>query len=296
MTGHIPPGSTVAQGSVVIAASNEAPVIRRCLDSLVAGFSPGELEIAVVCNGCTDDTASVARSCAATVRVVELAHPSKPAALRAGDAIVSAFPRLYLDADVVVPAASARAVLDRLRDGAVAARPPIHYDAISASAPVRSYYRARARVPSVMGSLWGAGFYGLSARGRSRFGEFPDVVADDLWVDRQFAPSEVEIVDCAPVVVAVPRRSDDLVRVLRRTYRGKSGLVPAAGESRSPRTVSSTVRDLGELAGAGPRAAADALTYASFAVAGRLALAAGRAATIGGPGPRWERDDSTRSR
>ena len=165
----------------------------------------------------------VARASGHPVRVLELQRASKPAALRRGDAAARAFPRLYLDADVVLPGSAARVVLERLRSGALAARPPIRYEMSGASAPVRSYYRARSRVPAVLGSLWGAGVYGLSATGRSRFGAFPDVVADDLWVDRLFATSEVEIVDSAPVVVPVPRRSRDLLRVLCPYLSGQEG-------------------------------------------------------------------------
>src|SRR5262245_58336894 len=47
--------------SVVIPAHNEARVIERGLSSLLEGARPGELEIVVVCNGCTDDTAARAR-------------------------------------------------------------------------------------------------------------------------------------------------------------------------------------------------------------------------------------------
>ena len=116
----------------------------------------------VVCNGCADDTAELARSSGHPVRVIELEAASKPAALRAGDEAALALPRIYLDADVVLPGASARAVLERLRAGAIAARPPIRYDSSGSSAPVRSYYRARSRVPALLESLWGAGVYGLS--------------------------------------------------------------------------------------------------------------------------------------
>jgi glycosyltransferase involved in cell wall biosynthesis len=67
--------------SVVVAAHNEAAVIDRCLASLVA---PG-VQVIVAANGCTDDTAAIARRTPG-VEVVELATPSKIAALNAGDA------------------------------------------------------------------------------------------------------------------------------------------------------------------------------------------------------------------
>jgi glycosyltransferase involved in cell wall biosynthesis len=277
-------------GSVVIPAHDEAAGIRRCLDALFAGPAPGELEVVVVCNGCADDTAALARSSGRPVRVIELPAASKPAALRAGDEAARAFPRIYLDADVVLHGSAARVLLERLRAGAVAARPPIRYASSASSAPVRSYYRARSQVPALLGSLWGAGVYGLSEAGRSRFDAFPDIVADDLWVDRQFAPGEIEIVDCEPVVVAVPRRARDLLRVLRRTYRGKAETAGVDPHDRARETTLSTLQQLRRLATGGPYDALDAATYAAFAVTARLALAAPLT------GARWERDDSSRTR
>ena len=276
-------------GSVVIPAHDESAGIHRCLDALFAGTAPRQFDVIVVCNGCSDGTADLARSSGHPVRVIELETASKAAALRAGDEAASGFPRIYLDADVVLPGSSACAVLERLRDGAVAARPPIRYDSSRSSAPVRSYYRARSRVPALLESLWGAGVYGVSEAGRTRFGTFPDVVADDLWVDRHFAPGEIMIVDCAPVAVAVPRRAHDLVRILRRTYRGKAETAGVDPHSRARRTTASTIGQLRRLAAAGPSAALDAATYAAFATGARLALAAPL------PGSRWERDDSSRA-
>lgn len=283
-------------GSVVIPAHDEAAAIRRCLDGLLAGFQPGELDVLVVCNGCSDETAALARSSGHPVRVIELSAASKPAALRVGDLAASAFPRLYLDADVLLPGSAARLVLERLRSGALAVRPPVRYETSGASGPVRSYYRARSQVPAVLGSLWGAGVYGLSAAGRSRFGSFPDVVADDLWVDRLFSAEEVEIVDSAPVVVRVPRRSRDLVRVLGRTYRGKWETRSRAdlGDP-APETMMSTLQDLGRVCLAGPAATLDAATYAAFAAGARLALALPHRSGALPAGERWERDDSSRA-
>ncbi len=277
-------------GSVIIPAHDESAGIRRCLDALYAGFGPGELDVVVVCNGCTDDTAALARSSGHPIRVIELKAASKSAALRAGDKAAIAPRRIYLDADVVMQGPAARAVLRRLRAGAVAARPPVRYDSSQSSAPVRSYYRARSRVPALLGSLWGAGVYGLSETGRSRLGAFPDVAADDLWVDRHFAAGEIEIVGCTPVVVTVPQTTAALIRVLRRTYRGKAENADLDPYDRAHQTTASTVRQLRRLAGTGPSAALDAATYAAFAMGARLA------GTEPTAGVRWERDESSRSR
>ena len=285
-----------ALASVIIPAHNEAAVIGRCLNRLFTGVEPDELDVIVVCNGCRDDTASRARSCGYPVRVLELAAASKSAALRAGDEAASTLPRLYLDADVLLRGSAARAVAQRLSAGAVAARPPVAYSSAASSAAVRRYFRARSRMPSLLGHLWGAGVYGLSAAGRARFDAFPDVMADDLWIDLMFEPGEVEIVDCEPVVVTVPRSGRDLVHILRRTYRGKqeNGL-GMSGANRGRETTGSTLRDLRRLALSGPNAAVDAATYASFAAGVRFGRAVG--AAIGTPAApdRWERDESSRT-
>jgi glycosyltransferase involved in cell wall biosynthesis len=277
-------------GSVVIPAHNEAAAIRRCLDALFSGIDPGELDVVVVCNGCTDATAELARGSGYPVRVLELARGSKPAALRAGDLAALGFPRIYLDADVLLHGSAARRLCERLRAGAVAVRPPIDYDADRSTRLVHHYYRARTRIPAVHRALWGAGVYGLSEAGRSRFEEYPDLTGDDLWVDRHFARGEVEVISCRPVRVVAPRRAADLLRVLRRTYRGKGESMPAfRTEGQVSGTTSSTVGDLVRLVATRPTSTLDAVVYGGFALAGRVALK-----TAGDGGSGWERDESSR--
>jgi glycosyltransferase involved in cell wall biosynthesis len=281
---------------VLIPAHNEAAVIGRCLHHLFEGTDTGDLEVAVVCNGCDDDTAAVALAIGHPIEVIELDEASKPAALRAGDRRLHAFPRLYLDADVVLPGPTARQVLEHLaRTGAVAARPPFRYDAAHSTAIVQRYFRARSRMPTVMGSIWGAGVYGLSAAGRARFGDHPEVVAEDLFVHQQFDSDEIEIVGDEPVVVIAPARFRDLLKVRRRAYRGvvenRAGASePKRKDRRADRpvaTTASTLRDMLRLCRSLP-GALDAATYAFVAVSARLYNALGAKA-------RWERDESSRS-
>ena len=119
------------------------------------------------------------------------------------------------------------AVLDALAAGPeLAARPPFVYDVDGARSLVRAYYRARLRLPANTTALWGAGCYAMSRAGRSRFGHFPGLVADDYFVDTLFDPHEKRVVDVEPVVVRSPRTSRALGRVLRRTYGGNAELPP----------------------------------------------------------------------
>jgi hypothetical protein len=255
------------------------------------------VEVVVVCNGCTDATADVARSFRA-IQVIELPVGSKPAALRAGDRAVTALPRVYLDADVVLGLDTVQLLLKRLGGGTdgtagdrptpPAARPPVHYDATGSSWLVRRYYRARSRIPAVLGSLWGAGVYALSADGRSRFDEFPDLVADDLWVDQLFPPGVVEILDCPPVTVRAPLVTRDLLKIMRRTYRGK-----AEHHAKQPDTAyetsGRTARDVRRLARSGFAGLVDATVYTGLVIAARVLH---RFAPARG----WERDESSRTR
>lgn len=279
--------SSAPVGSVAIPAHNEAAVIGRCLDALLNGLHPGELEVFVVCNGCTDETAEIVRSKWPSVRVAEITEASKPAALRAADDALVTFPRIYLDADVSLPGTSAKRLIEALRSGSsVAARPRYIWDVSQSDALVRSYYRGLARIQSGRNSLWG-GIYGLSQAGRSRFSVFPDLIADDLFVDQLFRPAEIEIVDVEePAVIAVPRGIRDLFRVVRRRRKGNTDLISLPEDSET--TTSSTVATLLSAARSGPGAAIDALFFFAFAVIVRISV-------VMSPPTGWSRDDSSRS-
>ena len=273
-------------GSVAIPAHNEEKVIQRCLDALLTGFAPGELEVVVSCNGCTDGTAGIVRSSWPEARVIELEQASKPAALRAADEALGAFPRIYLDADVILPATSARLLIKTLQTGSlVAARPTFRYDTSRCDRLVPSYYRARLAVLAGRHMLQG-GVYGLSRSGRSRFGVYPDVAADDLYADQWFKPSEIGVVNGAPAIVMVPQGIRDLFHVLRRRKKGDVELHSLPGGPAD--TARFTVRSLMSMAVSGPRSGLDALVFAVIAATVRVSVA------VFSP-TGWSRDESSRT-
>src|SRR3954465_1707083 len=57
--------------SIVVPAHDEEQVITRCLRALTEGTTADEVEVIVVCNGCSDRTADVARRFGGAVRVIE---------------------------------------------------------------------------------------------------------------------------------------------------------------------------------------------------------------------------------
>jgi len=235
------------------------------------------VEILVVANGCTDDTVAVARR-RGFARVLETPRASKAAAMNLGDAEASAWPRLYLDADIeATPVAVADTLHALTRDEPVAARPVYEWDTAGAAPLVRAYYRARGRLTIPRGALWGAGVYGVNEAGHGRFARFPAGTADDVFIDRLFAPSEKHVIDTEPVLVRVPRTTRSLLRVLRRQARG--------AREHASRTASGTAR---QLAGTvrGPLSLADAAVYAALSLLSRRSA----------PDAAWERDETSRAR
>jgi len=168
-------------------------VIARCLDRLLQDRKRGDFEILVVCNGCSDNTAAVARGFGEAVRVIETETPSKTHALNLGDAAASGFPRLYIDADVVLSPESVRKVAAALDKGpALAAAPrPVDVFLPGTQWAVRAYYRFWGALPYIQEGMIAAGAYGLSRAGRARFQDFPEVIADDGYVRIvQFDPTD----------------------------------------------------------------------------------------------------------
>ena len=271
-------------GSIVIPAWNEADAIGRTLVGLFAGLDVSEIDVVVACNGCTDGTADIARSTNLPVVVLDLGHVGKVGAINAGERQTDRLPRIYLDADTGLSGISATAVLRALGEGAVAARPPVHFVTDRSSWPVRSFYKTKQRLPGVAGDLCGAGVYGLSADARARFAEFPEVRGDDLFAARVVRPEEVAIVDTEPVRVFVPRTARAQIRVLARTYRGNRELSVDFPDLAHP-TTSSTVGQLWSQLRSGH--VIDVVVYCAFVVAGRLASMR--------PQRSWARDDSSRT-
>ncbi|MGB3375159.1 MAG: glycosyltransferase [Microbacterium sp.] len=213
--------------SVIIAAHDEEAVIGGCLDALAREELP--LQIIVSANGCTDGTARIARSKGALV--VERTQPGKPGALNAAERVAEGFPRVYLDADIVPPPGAIVALVEALDEqaGILATMPVRRFDTTGRPWPVRAYYRINERLPVFRNGLFGRGLIVLSQQGRARFGEFPEMTADDLFLDAQFADSEKLAVPGVEVAVAAPWTTHDLVNRLVRVRRGNAEMRAAAG-------------------------------------------------------------------
>jgi len=280
------------QISVVIPAHNEASVLGACLAALQRAERDADgalaVEVVVVTNGCTDDTAEVARGYG--VRVVELAEGDKSKALNAGDAASTVFPRLYLDADIVLSPGTVAALAEALSTpAAVLAAPAARYETTGASWTSRAFHRVFAELPYATESLGGVGVYGVSQSGRARWAQFPQVRGDDLFAQRHFAPQErIRVPGYA--TVRVPRTTGALLAVRTRVAAGNTELARGAAGDQAPDTSASTLdtlRALGRLVGTNPRLLGPTMVYLAVILEARR-----RARGAGGPA--WHRDGSTR--
>lgn len=283
--------------SVVVPAHNEARVIARLLGRLVPAAPEGDLagpdglDIIVVANGCTDDTAEVAGSFGPPVRVLSIPVASKRDALLAGDQAAKGFPRIYVDADVELGAGDIQALGAALcRPGTLACGPQRDLDLAGRPWLVRWYYAVWERLPEVRSGLFGRGVIGLSEAGHARVADLPPLLADDLVASLAFTPAERVIVPAARVVVHTPRTVRDL---LRRRVRATMGVNQIAAAEGAPETTARTrPRDLLEMIRARPLIAPQVAVFLAVAVlARRQAAREVRRRQYS----TWLRDESSRS-
>jgi glycosyltransferase involved in cell wall biosynthesis len=208
--------------SIIIPAHNEANVIAITLNSLIHGVSNGKIEVVVVCNGCSDSTTDIVKKYGDDVQCIETSIPSKTNALNLGDEAANFYPRIYLDADIVL---SVEAVLDlekALADGRyLAASTAMKMDFGKTSWWVRSYYDVWQQLSYVKEGMVGVGVYALSEKGRGRFGKFPDVIADDGFVRASFTKKERVSVDHVYSIVRAPANLASLVKIKTRSRLGR---------------------------------------------------------------------------
>lgn len=207
--------------SIIIPAHNEEHVIAESLAPLLSGVDSQCLEVIVVCNGCNDKTAEIVRKASKKIICLETAVPSKTNALNMGDRVASGYPRFYLDADVLLPLRSIVEISNSLIENKwLAASPVMKMSYRGASWIVRSYYEVWQKLPYVKEGMIGTGVYALSREGRSRFGQFPDILADDGYIRALFNENERVSVRESCSIVRAPLTLKGLLSIKTRSRLG----------------------------------------------------------------------------
>jgi len=277
--------------TVIVPAHNEGRVVGRLLERLTPGNGQGDLDIIVVANGCTDDTAAVAAAFGHPVRVLTVPVPSKRAALAAGDEAAMGFPRVYLDADVEIGADDIWALAEALDvPGVLAAAPARELHLARSAWPVRWYYDIWHRLPGVQQALYGRGVVAVNEAGYRRIAELPPLLADDLAASLSFGPGERSIVPGARVVVYAPRTIGDLMRRRVRVVTGVTQVERSAGAPASSQRTG--VRDLLAIVARNPLLAPRMAVFLAVTV---LARRRGNRAAQRNDYTTWLRDESSRA-
>jgi hypothetical protein len=273
--------------SVVLPAHNEGAGIARVLGLLMSGSPEREVEVIVACNGCTDDTAKVARGFEGVV-VLEIPEPSKRLAMKAADEVARHGVRAYQDSDIAVSRQDLLALVDALDDITIATGPERRLALGASSWAVRWYYDVWQRLPSVREGLFGRGIVVLSPEAHERVRGLPLVLSDDLAISEAFTPEERKVVTGVFARIEPPRTVSDLIRRRIRIATGNTQLDQLGMRSAVART---SVSDLARIASGSPALVAKVAVFVAITGVGRLLA---RQRIRRGDYTTWSRDDSSR--
>jgi glycosyltransferase involved in cell wall biosynthesis len=206
--------------SIIIPAHNEGAVIQRTLQSILANKLDRPLQIIVVANGCTDNTADEARKVDPSVQVIDTPVGNKIHALNLGDKAAQYFPRAFMDADIELSPNLLQQVASAFDDPACRIVAPGVKPLYTGRNPfLAGYYRLWASLPYVRRDTMARGFYAIDEQLRSRFNEFPSITADDKFIRNLAEPSERRVVDGCHTTVYMAATFRDLIAVKTRwTY------------------------------------------------------------------------------
>ncbi|MBA3862318.1 MAG: glycosyl transferase family 2 [Erythrobacter sp.] len=286
--------------TVIIPAHNEETVIARCLLTILECASqPQQIQIIVAANGCNDRTVEIARMIAPHATVLDLPVGSKTAAINAANHMAKHVPRIYIDADVECSFRSLAALAKVLGEtGVMTAAPAIRLDVSRCNWLMRAYYRAWSHQPYATAGQGGAGCYGLSAEALAILGEFPPIIADDLWVHTRFSDAQRRHLtedSSGQAVYSIVRPPQTAIEQIRVEARRAIGTAEVTKCYPGPHAISG---DGGGLATNLPDALknglnlADAMIYFAIKICARL-LARWR--LIRGRGAVWSRDLGSRA-
>lgn len=208
--------------TIIIPAFNEEYVIYETLNSFRELIDNSLVQIIVVCNGCTDNTVKTVKSVSNNILCIETKVGSKTNALNLGDAAANYYPRIYLDADIKVSADAIYAMANTLNNEKIFAtslEPKMDFSGTSLF--VKAYYDIWLQLPYCKSGMIGSGVYALSEKGRMRFTEFPNIIADDGFVRCLFNEQERIVTQGFYAIVTAPKNLASLLKIKTRSRLGR---------------------------------------------------------------------------
>jgi len=208
--------------SVIIPAFNEEKVISRCLNALIDYKQ--QLDIIVVCNGCTDNTAKVVQSNFLDVRVILVETASKVNAVNLGLKQCKYQQVMLVDADIIFPFSELNRLVRFAEERKLMVASPIaDVELTNSSIFVRAFYKVALRLPYYTKLKISAVIY-LSAEGRQKLGTLPDLISDDDYIRLSFSENQKKLVKELSYKLFAPIKYWGLIKILSRSHLGNKEL------------------------------------------------------------------------
>lgn len=214
--------TNMSQYTIIIPAYNEAAIIAQTLKPFLENDFLDNNQVIVVCNGCHDETAKIVSQLSPKFVCIETDIPSKTNALNMGDEVAKFYPRIYLDADIVISVEAVKAIVETLnRKNVFATSVAPKMDFSGCSWCVKAYYAIWLQLPYCKEGMMGGGNYALNEKGRQRFDKFPSVIVDDAFVRCHFTEQERPLTTGGYAIVKAPK---DFFSLIKIKTRGRLGL------------------------------------------------------------------------
>jgi glycosyltransferase involved in cell wall biosynthesis len=207
--------------TIIIPAHNEEKIISNCLKPFIKNARLDDLEVIVVCNGCSDLTVNTVKKLSDKFVCLETDIPSKTHALNLGDEYATSYPRIYLDADIVISFDAVEAINTTLKNNIYATSLEPKMDLSKSSWPVKAFYEIWLNLPYCKAGMIGSGLYALSEKGRSKFDQFPNIIADDGFVRCLFKDKERIVTKDHFASVSAPYTLSSLIKIRTRSRLGR---------------------------------------------------------------------------
>ncbi len=209
------------KAAVIIPAFNEEKQIATTLSTINIDSANKEFDVIIICNGCSDNTASIVKENYPDIHLYEIPVASKAAAIQYAESLNIGFPRIYMDADIRLDKKSILALCKASSTFSNKLVLPVSkIDTNSSSYFVRAFYREWYKTDFVKKAGFGSGVYCIGKDARKKFGQWPTLISDDGFVRSQFSIAETVVIQNAISHVKAP---DSLWQLIRIKHRSKYG-------------------------------------------------------------------------
>ncbi len=212
--------------AIIIPAYNERKVISKLLNSLRSGISKKLFQVVVACNASTDSSVEYIREHFPMVTCLDIKKASKTNALNEAEKLDLGFPRVYIDADVLISSSDIEKIITYLNqfDEAALVAPRGKINTKESGAIVRIFYSAWMKTTFYLKRGFGSGIYALNKKARANFQQFPEIIADDGFIREVVMSDQIHICEAAESFVEAPRTLEDLLNIKIRSKLGNQQL------------------------------------------------------------------------